>query len=319
MKLNTVKRKYGEYVKLRGYAVSTITNKAHTLDLLFDYLKRKGIEDIEELDEKLVKRFVKERYYHLNAKGKQNAAKTQNREISVVSVFLSWMFEMGYVKAPLHGMVQSVKQSKVVLPKDILTKRELLKIFKQADTSTESGYRDRTMLELLYATGMRRSEVAGLKTRSVNYKEKTIHIEKGKGQKDRVVPVNEAAMTYLNQYVKYIRPRQLKPTKWALGSEESSHQTDALFISDSGKAYTGENLWQSLKKYIERAKLKKKVGLHSFRHTVATHLLQKGMPLRHVQELLGHEGLESTVKYLQLSIKDLQREYRKRHPREKDV
>jgi len=310
MKLNTVKRKYWEYVRLRGYTTSTIANKEHTLELLFAYLKRKGIEDTEELSEKLVKGFVKERYHYLNAKGKQNTAKTRNREISVVNVFLSWVFEMGYMKETLHGVVQSVKQSKVVLPKDILTKRELLKIFKQADTKTESGYRDRTILELLYATGMRRRELSGLKTRSVNYKEKTIHIESGKGQRDRVVPVNEVAINYLNQYVKYIRPRQLK---------EKNSQAEALFITDSGKAYTGENLGQSLKKYIERAKLKKKVGLHSFRHTVATHLLQKGMPLRHVQELLGHEGLESTVKYLQLSIKDLQKEYRKKHPRERVV
>jgi integrase/recombinase XerD len=221
---------------------------------------------------------------------------------------------MEYMEEPLGERVKCVKQSKVVLPKDILTKRELLKIFKQPDTGTPIGYRNRVCFELLYATGMRRQEMAHLKISNINFKEKVIHIEQGKGQKDRVVPVCDTAMKWLSHYVKYIRPKLLGKSKNRSGSGEQ-----ILFLTANGCPIKPESLGETLMRYIEKAKLKKRIRVHSFRHTIATHLLQKGMPLRHVQELLGHEMMGTTTRYLQLSIKDLQREYRKTHPRERRV
>ncbi len=269
-------------------------------------LLKQGLEYTNEIGLKQIKAYLRERYYHINAKGRQNQSNTRNREISRIRQYLRYLYEKEYISEPLAEKVELVKEARLVIPKDILNKRELLKLFKIPDTGTNPGYRDRMIFELLYATGMRRAELCRLKPEDIDFEAKVVFIREGKGRKDRVVPVCETALKYASHYIKYVRPYLKKVVK----------QDKALVLSVNGKAIKPDKLNGLLEDHFIKARFKKKVTIHSLRHTVATHLLQKGMPLRQVQEFLGHEDLNTTAKYLHLQIKDLQREYKRCHPRE---
>jgi integrase/recombinase XerD len=188
------------------------------------------------------------------------------------------------------------------LPKTILTKSELLDLFDMPDTSTLLGYRNRMILELLYATGMRHAELFNLSVSDISFETATVLIQHGKGGHDRVVPLNATALKFIRHYIDVIRPQLL-----------SHSTTKRLIVSIYGTTSKRPKLGELLQPYFK--KIKKPLSIHTFRHTFATHMLQNGMPLRHVQELLGHAKLQTTTRYLHLNIKDLQREYTKFHPR----
>jgi integrase/recombinase XerD len=300
-------RLFQAYLQKRNYSQRTIGSVLWELGKFIKFLVECGIEEIAGISEKMIEAYFKERYYTINQNGKQNQIVTRNKERSSVKSFLKFLYEFEYITDRLYLKVDFLKGPRLVLPKDILTKQELLKIFRQPDIKTICGYRDRVILEILYATGMRRSELCGLKIQDIRFEERTILIEQGKGQKDRVIPLNETSIKYIQHYLRHIRPEL----------EDKKEPSLYLFLNTKGRGIPSNHLNALINPYLKQAKLKKKVTIHSFRHTVATHLIQEGMPLRHVQEFLGHANLNSTIRYLNLSVKDLQKEYRKYHPREK--
>lgn len=305
-------REYEWHLKFHNKSETTIAvNMRGIRNFVIDLVKI-GVEFAEDLKLSHIKRYLTDRYYHLNSKGKQNQPSSRNREISRIRQYLRFLHEKEYVAQDFAPDIELVKESKLTIPKDILTKRELFKLFNQPDTASIYGYRDRMIFELLYATGMRRSELCKLRPDDIDFENKTVFIREGKGKKDRVIPVCDTALKYVSHYLKYVRPYlKVKSQKGAVQDEE-------LVLSTKGKAIKPNKLNDLLEDHFKNAKFKKKVSIHSLRHTVATHLLQKGMPLRQVQEFLGHVDLNTTAKYLHLQIKDLQREYKKCHPRERD-
>jgi integrase/recombinase XerD len=266
------------------------------------------INDVTQITEEINRGYLKERFYYINQYGRQNSTGYRNKEIAVIKNFLKYLEDETIIDQNLSAKLYHYKMPSNNIPKDILTKRELLKLFAMPDIKTNLGYRDRIIMEILYATGMRRSELKNLKVQDINFKDKTIFIQQGKGLKDRVVPINDTALKFIENYINHVRPEILKQAKTA--------KTDRLIVHPrTGKINSGNTINDILNPYFK--KLKKKITVHSFRHTFATHLLQNGMTLRHVQVLLGHTKLDTTIRYLQLHLKDLQREYKKYHPRER--
>lgn len=190
------------------------------------------------------------------------------------------------------------------LPRNVLTPREASKIIDSVDTTTALGYRDRTILEVFYATGIRRTELRNLTVANVNLEEELLRINGGKGGHDRVVPLSAVACKFLETYIKGIRPQ--------LASGKS---TDRLFLSFRGNPIDAHTICDIAKKYARLAKVKKHVTPHVWRHTCATHLVKNNANLRHVQDMLGHRSLATTEKYLRLTITDLKEAHRKFHPR----
>lgn len=308
MQVKTAIQRYVKQLKEKGYAEKTISEYERFLGDYLLFLSADGTHVVKDITGDLNNAYVKERFYVMNQFGRQNSVGTRNNEIKAIRSFMRFLVEQELIKCPLADGIRHYRKRMSRIPKDILTKLELIKLFKQPDTSTLTGYRDRMMMEVLYATGMRRNELRCLRVDDIDYQEKTVLIREGKGSKDRVVPINETALSYIRNYVEDVRPKLMKQYK--------SKQDTKRLVVGSEKAEIHENtITSTLKIYFKQAKLKKKVTVHSFRHTCATHLLQKGMPLRHVQELLGHEKLDTTIRYLSLSVKDLQREYRRYHPR----
>lgn len=307
MELKECRVEYLSYLKQKGYTVRTIESYQWLLDKFIEELTESGITRIEQITEEIIQNYISNRYYYINNKGKQNSIGSRNNELQAIKHFLKAMKELEITDLDLGKTIEYLKKPRGIIPQDILSKREIKKLLNMPDTKTALGYRDRVMLEILYGTGIRREELGNIRIKDIDIKEREIKIIRGKGRKDRVVPLTKSAKEYVGNYFENIRPKLIGKQKH-----------DYLLISRNGRELKGRDIYDILKKYFKKLS-KKKISCHSIRHTTATHLLQSGMPIRHVQELLGHESLDSTMIYLQLNIKDLQREYRKCHPMERQL
>ena len=192
------------------------------------------------------------------------------------------------------------------LPRSILSVSEAKKILLAPDTSSLTGYRDRVMLEVLYSSGIRKSELENLTINDVDYNDGFLQIIKGKGGNDRIVPVGRIARTFLKQYIMTVRPLLVKDT-----------HNDYLFLSLRGNKINSNLLLVIVKKYADKAGIKKTVSCHTFRHSCASSMLRNGANIRIIQELLGHTSLSTTQIYTHVTITDLKKIHSRCHPREK--
>ena len=241
--------------------------------------------------------------YMTGLKNKGLAAATIARKLAAIKSFYRFMTAEGYLEiAPAEAVEAGTKGIK--LPK-VLNQEEVLKLLEQPDLRTDEGYRDRTMLEVLYATGMRVSELLGLPVSGVNLQMKYI-IAFGKGSKERLIPIGSIAVEYLDKYLNVVRPKLL---------HTKNPNVKNLFLSMSGNEMTRQRFWQIIRGYGHQAGLNKELTPHMLRHSFATHLLDNGADLRSVQELLGHSDISTTQIYTHLTNKRLRDIYEKAHPR----
>lgn len=185
----------------------------------------------------------------------------------------------------------------------MLTQREVEQVLALADTTTPVGMRDRTMMEVLYATGMRRMELARLALGDIDAERGVVLIREGKGGKDRLIPMGERALHWVDRYLQEARPQ----LAW--------NQAEAtVFLGREGHAMNPMWLSTTVARYVERAELGKKGGCHLFRHTMATLMLEGGADIRFIQAMLGHAELSTTQIYTQVAIRQLQKVHSSTHP-----
>jgi integrase/recombinase XerD len=189
------------------------------------------------------------------------------------------------------------------LPRQVLSISEVEQIMSLPDVTTPSGIRDRAMLETLYSTGIRRSELVHLGLYDVQRDQGTLMVRLGKGRKDRVVPIGERALGWVDKYLVEVRP--------ALVVEPDC---GALFISHFGEAFSPHWVTEIVRGYVERAAIGKVGGCHLFRHTMATLMLESGADIRFIQAMLGHAKLETTSVYTYVSIRKLKEVHELTHP-----
>jgi len=228
---------------------------------------------------------------------------TQLNILSAVKVFYRFLHESGEL---LHNPAANLRlpKERKKLPTDILTAAEARRLLKQPDLNTVSGFRDRTMLEVLYSSGLRISELRQLKEEDFDSFNRTLAVREGKGGKDRLVPLGETACRYLGEYLAQVRPLLLK------------EEREILFLNRFGGMFGVSGLCKKLKGYVRAAKIEKTITVHSFRHTLATSMLQRGAELRHIQAILGHDYLHTTERYTRIVKTELRRVQAKHHPRE---
>ena len=307
MKLELLIHRFGNYRKLLNQSVRTIEENFYNLNHLKKFLEQKGISDVTAVTQNTLSEFQHWLFYQPTWKGTARSIANQNRILSVVRGFFKFLTKEGYLgQNPARDL--ELAREPQSLPRNILTPGEAKKILESVDTTTALGYRDRTILEVFYSTGIRQSELIHLKIEDVNLEEELLKINQGKGGKDRVVPLTRTASSFLETYIKGIRPELL-----------FRKNSDTLFLSVRGRPLDRYNLGKMVKSRSQAAGVKKLVTCHVWRHTCATHLLQNRANLRHVQEILGHESLAMTERYLRITITDLKEAHRKFHPREKDV
>jgi integrase/recombinase XerD len=229
---------------------------------------------------------------------------SQIQILNSVQVFYQYLEKTGKVLSNPAEVIKLPKAPRK-LPAVILSSLEMKRLLSQPDTATVLGFRDRTMYEVLYSTGIRIGELIRLRVQDIMLSGKTIFIHAGKGQKDRVVPVGETACRYLKEYIEQIRPK----------FREAS-TTDYLFFNKMGRLPGKSGIGNKLHLYAMRAKIEKRVTVHTFRHTLATEMLKGGADLRQIQEMLGHGNLRTTQLYTHIVKGELKRVQAECHPRE---
>lgn len=240
--------------------------------------------------------------YMTQLKEKGLAAATIARKLAAIKAFYRFMTAEGYMDANPAEVVEAGTKG-IKLPR-VLSEDEVVRLLNQPDITTAEGFRDRTMLEVLYATGMRVSELINLTLERVDLNMKYI-IAFGKGSKERIVPLGSVAAEFLQHYLEKVRPK--------LTHEDRN--TNIVFLAFGGHELTRQRFWQIIRAYGRKANIKKALTPHILRHSFATHLLDNGADLRSVQELLGHSDISTTQIYTHLTNKRLRDIYAKAHPR----
>lgn len=240
--------------------------------------------------------------YMTQLKEKGLAAATIARKLAAIKAFYRFMTAEGYMDANPAEVVEAGTKG-IKLPR-VLSENEVVRLLNQPDITTEEGFRDRTMLEVLYATGMRVSELINLTLERVDLNMKYI-IAFGKGSKERIVPLGSVAAEFLQQYLEKVRPKLT----------HAGRNTNIVFLAFGGHELTRQRFWQIIRAYGRKANINKALTPHILRHSFATHLLDNGADLRSVQELLGHSDISTTQIYTHLTNKRLRDIYAKAHPR----
>ena len=277
----------------KGLSLNSVLSYSRDVKKLFLFFHKEKIHCLKAEEEDLI-RFI----HHQSRAGL--SARTMARIISSLKSFYKFLVLDGVLKKNPAVSLSSPK-TWLSLPK-FLTVKEVESLLEQPDIKDVRGVRDKAMLELLYATGLRASELVGLKPKDLNLAEGFL-LCLGKGGKERIVPIGDSAVRAIRRYLEKSRPRLLKKPN------------EALFLTYRGTFFTRQGLWKILKAYAIKAGLDVKISPHILRHSFATHLLERGADLRSVQLMLGHSQITTTQIYTHVSRKRLRRVYEKYHPR----
>lgn len=279
----------------KGLAKNTVEAYSHGLNRFSNHLREKGIRKWTDVTKFEVKAFL------LFLKRRGLSTKTVVRNFVAIRTFFKFLTEEGILEVNPTEELESPKLAKT-LPK-ILSLNEVEQLLEQPDLQKPLGIRDRAMLELLYATGMRVSELVRLPMNQVNLEGGYARLY-GKGSKERIVPLGREAMKWVNLYLRTVRERLAK-----------GKESPFLFINRSGKGMSRQLFWKNLKAYGQRAGIQKKITPHLLRHSFASHLLERGADLRSVQMMLGHVDISTTQIYTHVTGERLKKVHQRYHPR----
>lgn len=274
-------------------APNTLSSYLRDVRQFLTYLSANGMEP-ERATQRILEQYVK----HLTAQGKSTS--TITRSIASLKSFYTYLMISGYVTFNPAKSIAPIKAERK-LPQ-ILTSKEVDLFLEQPECSDAKGYRDKAMLELLYATGIRVSELINLDLCNLNLSASIIRCE-SRG-KERIIPIYPSAVRALTEYVDKVRPQMVEQP-----------DEPALFVNLNGRRMSRQGFWKIIKFYQEKAGIKKDITPHTLRHSFAAHLLENGADLRSIQEMLGHADISSTQIYTQVVGQKLKDVYAKAHPR----
>lgn len=281
----------------RGLAHNTLESYRRDLTKFVMYLRRQGVIALEQVERREILAFMED--LHNNGR----AAATISRNLAAIRSFYGFLSQENLV-----GNNPSTELDSPKIPKrlpNIMTVSQVAKLLEQPDGKTPSGLRDKAMLELLYATGIRVSELVDLNIADVNLDMGFLRCL-GKGSKERIVPVGKSAIESIDTYLHKGRGKLIRDI-----------QEEAVFVNFHGRRLTRQGFWKILKKYVRDAGFAGDITPHTLRHSFATHLLENGADLRAVQEMLGHSDITTTQIYTQVTAIRLRDVYQQYHPRAK--
>lgn len=289
---------FQEYLTVElGLAKNTQLAYMRDLRLLMKSLQLKADEELLQVSRQQLIAYL------VRLKQEGRAASTVARKLASIKAFYRFLTAERYIRRNPAEVLEAASRG-MHLPK-VLSVQEVERLLDEPNLGTLDGYRDKTMLELLYATGMRVSELVNVPVKNVDMKMQYV-IVMGKGSKERMLPLGRTALHYLEHYLTVVRPQLLhgKPEKAA-----------ELFVTGWGGPMTRERFYEIIVAYGKSAGISKRVTPHMLRHSFATHLLNNGTDLRIVQELLGHADISTTQIYTHLDVERLREVYDKTHPR----
>jgi len=282
-----------DYLKSRQVSKNTLVSYERDINQLVAHLKQVGKKMIDATSDDLQSYIV-----YMQTVGKSNA--TISRSVASIKAFYKYLVKNKVIEENIAEGLVAPKVEKKEL--SILTPREVECLLEQPNSSDLKGQRDKAMLEVLYATGIRVTELISIRISDVNLHSGYIKVKKK--NKERTIPVGNVALKCLADYIENVRPLLIK-----------TEEEETLFINANGQKMTRQGFWKILKQYKDQAKIDKELTPHTIRHSFAVHLLQNGAEVKMVQEILGHTDVASTLMYTQMADMKLRDEYLKAHPR----
>lgn len=294
--METIIEEYLNFIQIeKGLSENTIGAYRRDLKKYQLYMQEQKIAHIDFID----RQTIQECLGSLIDQGA--SAKSIARFISTIRSFHQFALREKYAAKDPTVLIETPKYEKK-LP-DVLDVEEVIQLLETPDLTKNNGYRDRTILELLYATGMRVTELIQIEIDDVNLIMGFVKVF-GKGNKERIIPLGDTVIEYLDTYINTVRPQLLKKTV-----------TNVLFLNLHGRPLTRQGIWKLIKQYGLRADITKTLTPHTLRHSFATHLLENGADLRAVQEMLGHSDISTTQLYTHVSKTQIRQMYNQFHPR----
>ena len=289
---------FQEYLTVElGLAKNTQLAYMRDLRLLMKSLQLKADEELLQVSRQQLIAYL------VRLKQEGRASSTVARKLASIKAFYRFLTAERYIRRNPAEVLEAASRG-LHLPK-VLSVQEVERLLDEPNLGTLDGYRDKTMLELLYATGMRVSELVNVPMKNVDMKMQYV-IVMGKGSKERMLPLGRTALHYLEHYLSVVRPQLLH------GKPDAAAE---LFVTGWGGPMTRERFYEIIVAYGKSAGISKRVTPHMLRHSFATHLLNNGTDLRIVQELLGHADISTTQIYTHLDVERLREVYDKTHPR----
>jgi len=297
---------YHGHLQARNFSPETLYKGGRNLQAFFRWLS--VVHEVTSPDRLTIRHLEAWQKYlagYRTSKGLPLKPLAVNKQIETVRMFLKHLVSRGHVPASFPDAIAYVKKP-VLLPTSVLTHAQMRALLSRIPTDDPQGYRDRTIFELLYSSGIRRKEMLQLKVTDIDFRNATALVM-GKGSKQRVVPIGRTALRFVETYLKAIRPYLVK---------DPAEQI--LFIDRNGKPLNGPALRDRLLRYTSDMGVPFSVTPHTFRRSCTTELIRGGANIYHVKDLLGHEDLDTLKHYVRLTIIDLKKTHEKCHPRERE-
>lgn len=292
---------FKKLLKAQGYAESTVDGYRKNLDQFRRYLEAAGISDLRKVTRQTILD------YQAEVMAEKTAMETKALKIRPVKRLFEYLVDSNQLLInPTEGIVETCRRNRKI--GITLTVKEIKKLFEQPNLSFNCQIRNKAIMELFYSTGIRLDELLALSVHDPDFKDKVLYVRKGKGRKQRVVPLGKSTVRSLKEYLEKIRPKHSK----------RNPKERTLFLDNTGKPLNPECIRQFIREYRLAAGIRKPVSPHTFRRTCATHLLQEGADIRYIQKLLGHKSLKTTQMYTKVIPVDLKKTHDKTHPGIKD-
>ena len=291
-----------ESLLVQNYSELTVKSRRVMLERFIIWSKERGVTEPVEVTRPILEHYQRYLFHYRQKNGRPLTFRSQHTHLVPLRVWFKWLARRRYI---LHNPASEIELPRMEyrLPKTILTVSEIEQVLAQPDVHDPLGLRDRALMEMLYCTGIRRRELAGLKLYDIDTERGTVTIRQGKGKKDRVLPLGERAAAWVEKYIHEARPRIVfDPDDYT------------LFLSNAGEPFSLDYLTQLVRDHVETAQIGKRGACHMFRHSMATLMLENGADIRYIQQMLGHADLKSTQIYTHVSIRQLKLIHAATHP-----
>ena len=293
---------YLEALQVQNYSPRTIENRLSYLNAFVIWCEDRELKRPEEITKPILERYQKHLLHTKKRDGKPLSFRAQHARLVPLRAFFKWLCRQNILLSnPASDLVLPRLEKR--LPKHVLSMKEVETVLNVPDVMTPQGVRDRAILEVLYSTGIRRSELAHLQLYDLDTERGTLMVRQGKGKKDRMVPIGERAIAWVERYCEDVRPLLV-----------GLFDDNTLFLTHLGEAFTPNRLTQLVRETIQKADIGKSGSCHLFRHACATLMLENGADVRFIQAMLGHAKLETTEIYTHVSIRKLKAVHEMTHP-----
>lgn len=297
-------RRMVEYLRVRNYSERTIAATERALRLFASWAADRNLERPTEITKPILEHYQRWLFYYRKSSGEPLTFSSQRERLQKLRNFFKWLARQNVITSNPASDLDLPRVERRI-PRAILSERDMEKVLAQPDLADPLGVRDRTMMEVLYSTGIRRHELAALEVFDVDHEGGTLTVRLGKGKRDRVVPIGARALEWIARYVETARPE-------ILVTDERT-----LFVNEHGERFNLGGLTNLMRWYVNRSKVGKSGACHIFRHSMATHMLEGGADIRHIQEILGHAETSTTAIYTRVSIRHLKVVHEATHPAER--